>query len=239
MGVVIMRKKLKDGHNILKDERIIKESNKILAPLYVLVLTLTCIVAVTKYLFLTQEISYYILEIIGIITSIGYLFVRSILKGIPIFYSEDECIKELQNTYRAHSFSLCIWIYLFGGFILLFIQGQEVEIVGLYIFIWFIPSAIITIKGIKRGLFVWGSKNREKKGIVSFKKNVLLGSLFFGIIMGWSHLWKDGSFQPMGIVVIIGSAVSWGIPFYFIMKLMMSKSEKNSNKELEKAEKLD
>jgi len=184
-----MKKKLKSARIVLKDERIIKESIKIMSPLYVLVLILTCIVAMIKYIFLTQEISYYILEIIGIITSIGYLFVRSILNGIPIFYSEDECIKELQNTYRAHSFILCFWIYVFGVSILLLIPGQEVEIVGLDSFISFIPSIIIIIKGIKRGLFVWGSKNREKKGMVSFKKSILIGSLFGGIFIGWVVLY--------------------------------------------------
>lgn len=221
-----------------KDERIIKETNKIIAPLYVMILILTCIVAVAKYIFLTHEVSHYILELIAIITSIGYLIFRSLLNRIPIFSSEDECIKELQNTYRTNSFYICFWVYIVGEFILVLISGQEVEIVGFYVLIWLIPSIIITVKSIKRGLFIWGSKNREKRGMVSFKKRVLLGSLFFGIFTGWSNLWNDGIFQPMGIVWVIGRAIGWGIPFYFVMKLMISKGEKNSDKELEKAEKL-
>lgn len=220
----------------LKDERIIKETNKIIAPLYIWALILTFMVSVTKYIFITQELSHYILELIAIITSIGYLIVRSLLKKIPIFYSEDECIKELQNTYRTHSFYGCFWVYVMGEFILLLLSRESVEILG-YVFIWFIPSVIITVKLVKRGLLVWGSKNREKKGIVGFKKRVLLGSLFFGVFMGWDFLWKDGNFQPVGILWSIGMAVGWGIPFYFIMKLMISKGEKNSDKELAKAEK--
>lgn len=222
-----------------KDERIKKETNKIIAPLYGLILILTCIVAVAKYILLTHEISNYILELMAIIVSMGYLIIRSLSNGISIFSSEDECIKELQNTYRTHSFSICFWVYIVGEFILVLIPGQEIEISGLYVFIWFIPSIIITVKAIKRGLFVWGSKNREKKGIASFKKRVLLGSLFFGIFTGWSDLWKGGMVHPVGIVWILGRAVAWGIPFYFIMKLMISKGEKNSDKELDKAENLD
>lgn len=222
-----------------KDERIMKETNKIIAPIYVLILILTCIVAVTKYIFLTHQLSYYILELMAIIGPISYLLVRSLLKGIPIFSSEDECIKELQNTYRTHSFYFCFWVYVIGEFILPLIPGQDVEIVAFYIFIWFIPSTIITVKGIKRGLFVWGSKKREKKGILSLKKATLLGSLFFGIFTDGNYLFKDGTFQPTEIVWILGMAVGWGIPFYFGMKLMIYNGEKNSNKELEKAEKLD
>ncbi|MCS4476454.1 hypothetical protein JQ032_15100 [Clostridium botulinum] len=57
--------------------------------------------------------------------------------------------------------------------------------------------------------------------------------------MEWSSLWKNRSFNPIGIVRILGMAALWGIPFYFIMKLLINNSEKNSDRELEKAEKYD
>jgi hypothetical protein len=222
-----------------KDERIVKETNKVIAPLYLLMLILTCVAVAAKYIFLTHQIINYILELIALIGSIGYLLVRSKLNGIQIFSSKDECIKEFQNTYRTHSFYICFGVYIIGEFILLFIPGQELEVIIFYILIWFIPSLIITIKAIKKGLFIWGSKSRKKIGIASFKKRVLIGSLFFGLFTAWRHLWQNGMFHPIGIVYILGAAATWGIPFYFIMTLMMSKSEKISDKELDKAEKLD
>jgi len=82
-------------------------------------------------------------------------------------------------------------------------------------------------------LLIWGSKSRERKGLASLKKSVLIGSLFFGIFTGWDNLWKDGIFHPTGIIFIIGCAFCWGILFYFTMKLIISNGEKNSNKELE------
>ncbi len=39
----------------LKDERIVKEANKVIAPMYVLILALTCIVAIIKYIFLPRK----------------------------------------------------------------------------------------------------------------------------------------------------------------------------------------
>ncbi len=69
----------------LKDERIVKEANKVIAPMYVLILALTCIVAIIKYIFFTQEISNYILELVATIGAMGYLTFISIINHIPIF----------------------------------------------------------------------------------------------------------------------------------------------------------
>ncbi|OPD19527.1 hypothetical protein AL710_13630 [Clostridium botulinum] len=224
----------------LKDERIVKEANKVIAPMYVLILVLTCIGAIIKYIFFTQEISNYILELVATIGAMGYLIFISIINHIPIFSSEDQCIRELQNKYRTYSFNICFWVYVFGEFILLLIQREEFyKIVGFYFLIWFIPSIIITRKLIKKGLFVWGSKKREKNGMKSFRKHCILGSLFYGIFMKWDSVWKDGTFNPKGILYILGMAAFWGMPFYFIMKLLIFNSEKNSDKELEEAEKYD
>ncbi len=44
--------------------------------------------------------------------------------------------------------------------------------------------------------------------------------------MKWDSVWKDGIFNPKGILYILGMAAFWGIPFYFIMKLLISNSEK-------------
>ncbi len=217
----------------LKDERIIKETNKISSPLYLLILILTVIVSSTKYIFFTQELSNYILEVLAISVSMGYLIISSLINGIPIFSSGDECINELQNKYRARSFEICFYTYVFGEFILLLIPGQSLGIIAFYILIWIVPGAIFTVKAIKRRLLLWGGENRKKKTIADFKKRVILGSLFYGIFMRWEHLWEQGKFQPMEILKILGAAAMWGIPFYFIMKLIISNGEKKSNKELE------
>lgn len=124
--------------------------------MYVLILALTCIAAIIKYIFFTQEISNYILELVATIGAMGYLIFISIINHIPIFSSEDQCIKELQNKYRTYSFNICFWIYVVGEFILLLIQGEEFyKIIGFYLLIWFIPSIIITRKLIKKD-FLFG-----------------------------------------------------------------------------------
>lgn len=194
-------------YNKLKDERIVKETNKISAPMYMLILALTCIVAIIKYIFFTQEISNYILELVAIIGSIGYLIFISIVNHIPVFSSKDQCIKELQNKYRTYSFNICFCIYVVDEVILLVIEGEEFyKMVAFYPFIWLIPGITITRKSIKKGLLIWVSKKRKKNGIKKFRIGCIFCSLFYGVFMKWSSLWKNGSFNPMGIVWILEMA---------------------------------
>lgn len=214
-----------------RDERIVKRTNGISAKLYPVIMALTIIMAVAKYFLVTQNVEDYILEMVAIVGSLGYLLIRSIITQIPVIGYSDECIQELQNSYRAHSFNICFFLYVFGEFILFFIF-DKLEVATLYIPIWSIPAFIYTVYSIKNGLFIWGSKKKQVNNIKSFKRNTIIGSLFYGTVVGGNHLFDNGKFNPMGIVTIIMLALMWGIPFYFIMKVLIKESEKCANDEL-------
>lgn len=47
--------------------------------------------------------------------------------------------------------------------------------------------------------------------------------------MGAPELIKNNRFNPWGFLWIIGMAIGWGILFYFMMKLMISISEKKAD----------
>lgn len=219
-----------------KDERIMKVNNRIAAPLYALILVMTFLVAIIKLLFITQDIVDFILEIVAVFGSIGYVCIRLAAIQVPLFTKSDEIISEIQNRYRAHGFYICFATFVFGEFILMFVF-DKVLITALYILVWSVPSIIYTVLVIKKGVFILGSKRTEKSSMSSFKKRVVIGSGFFGIVCGWSFLFKDGSFQPMGLLAVAGMAVGWGIPFYFIMKAMIKKSESIADKKVKEAEK--
>jgi len=127
------------------------------------------------------------------------------------------------------------FIYIYGEFILMF-GFNKIAISTMYIAVWFIPACIITVQMLKKGLFIWGSKKVEKKATKSFKKNVIIGSLCFGIIMGGKELFSNGAFNPKGILWILGYALGWGIPFYFMMNALIKTSEKKADNELKKIE---
>ncbi|MBU3153724.1 hypothetical protein LL037_18160 [Clostridium estertheticum] len=214
-----------------KDERIVKQSNEICAHLYPLIIILTIIQAIFKYLLLTQNITDYILEIIAILGSIGYLLIRTYITGIPLFRHSDKCVHEIQNRYVMHSFYICFITYVFGEFILMFVFDKWI-LSSTYVLVWIIPACIYTFKIVKNGLFVWGSKKAEVAGVKSFKVRVAIGSIFYGVVMEWKVLFKNNNFHPIGLILVIMMAIGWGIPFYFIMKSIKNKSERHSNNEL-------
>jgi len=95
---------------------------------------------------------------------------------------------------------------------------------------------IYSIAAIKNGWLIWGSKKREMEGKKNFKVRVVISSLFFGLFTGFLFLFKDGAFQPKGILWILGMGISWGIMFYFMFIGMMKVAEKRADKKVEEKE---
>jgi len=214
------------------DERILKETNQIASKLYLTILALTLFVALLKLAFFTQELMAYVLELIAVLASLGYLLVRTLYAKIPLIKYSDEAILEIQNSYRARSFNICAFTYIFGEAVLMFGLNQDYIAVSLYIPIWFIPSAIYTFQVIQKGLFVWGSNKAKKVGLKNFKMRTVLGSVVFGVLTQWSEMFKEGVFHPTGLIWVAVTGTFWGLWMYFIMKAMIGKSERYAEKEL-------
>ena len=215
----------------ITDERIKKKSNQLYASLYPLMLIITAVTVSLKYLFITQNFSDYILEIIATVISVLYLFIRTLVTQIPLFNPSDECINEIQNRYRMHSFSICIFIYTLGQIILVFIFNKFI-LASIYTCIWFIPTCIYIIKSTKEGLFILGDKKPPIKGILPFSSSLVIGSLFFGIITEWKSMFSDGSIHLTGLIKIVGTSIAWGILFYIFLKCVNSVSKRYENNQL-------
>ena len=63
-----------------------------------------------KY-FYHKNIYFFLLEIISIVASLGYIIVRSIIGSIPLFKSDDNVIKELQRRFRAHGMAISFYLH--------------------------------------------------------------------------------------------------------------------------------
>jgi len=222
----------------LKDERVIAETNKILSPMYFLTVVLLILGAGIKWQF-TKEITMYLLEILIFLITLGYLLIGLSVKGILFQKARDEHILRMKQGVISKCYGISLWILITGELILMFIFPESIGILSIYFVVWFIPAIIITIYVIRKGLLIWGGIEREKNGIRELKNRTCIGALFFGIIMGGPELIKDNRFNPWGILWIIGMAVSWGILFYFMMKLTISISEKKADEEVRKAQYLE
>ena len=215
------------------DERIEKESNKFAAKMYYLITALT-VISLTVKLACKLPLYVYTLEIIALVASVVYFLVSEVRNGILFVKNKDEELLNIHYGILAKAEMIIFYIIIIGEFFYLFIAGKYFFWVLSDFVIWMIPALIQTIVIIKNGWLIWGSKQKEVKGKKDFKKRVVIGSLFYGIMVGFPTLYSsDGVFQPEGILRILGLAVAWGIPFYFIMVALMKISEKKADKKLE------
>lgn len=216
------------------DERIQNEISTLAAKLYPLIILLTIIVCCYKLVFLKLEYTQCISEYVAIIFSLGYYIVRVKQAGLTITYGKDEYLRGIQNKYLCHSFYIAFFAIIWGEFIIFFFIDTQMKMHSLlYILIWIIPATIFTYKILMKGLMLLGTKKTAKTVTKKFKRNTIIGSLFYGIMMNWKWLIVDNSFQPIGIIHVLISSLLWGIPFYWIMKTMFQISEKQANKTLD------
>jgi len=221
------------------DERIEKESNKLSARMYVLMLVLTNACLIFK---ITKGLPFYLyaLEIIIELTMILYFLVKESQSGILFMNKRDEATQTLHEAVLAKAFNLAFNIVVEGEFLLMFgllIWAREDFFWVLsYLVIWVPAALIITVLSIKRGWLVWGSKKKEQEGTKAFGKRVVFGSLGYGCFMSVFFMIMTGEISLKLLALIPIMAAMWGIPFYFIMLLFVKKAEKQADKQLEAVE---
>ncbi len=217
------------------DERIAKEYNSLSAKMYYVITALTVISLIVKLL-CKVPVYVYALEIITLVASTGYALLKELQNGILLVSKKDDALRNIQQEILSKAMMIAFWFMIIGECVFFFAFEEYMVWLISYFCIWMVPALIITICSIKNGWMIWGSKKREQDGMKDFKKRVIIGSLVFGLIMGGSFLFRDGSFQASGILWILGMAAGWGIPFYFIMAAMVKKAEQNANQQLAEKE---
>jgi len=219
----------------IPDERIVKETNRLSAKLYAAMTILSLLFLIVK---LVCRLPWFmiIVDAVALVVCGLYVVIHEKKKGILFLKDKDDALKSLQEEIWAKASNIMLDIILTGELILLFVAEEYLIWIAAYFVIWFIPALIYTILVIKRGLFIWGNKKREKEGKKNFKGKVIIGSAFFGLFTGFPMLFKNGAFQPTGFLWIIGMGAAWGIMFYFAMTGMMKLSEKKADKDLSEME---
>lgn len=232
--------------NQIKDERIEKETNKLMAPMFCLFSTGLLVSLIVK-LVLGEPWYNFILELLCLISSWTYVLARRIGSGVLFLKEKDEVLLSIRNEIMAKAYGVAFWILTTGQLIYMFfvmyvlmpkdvIWVREMTWLVVYLAIDLIPAFIITVFSIKKGWMLWGSKNREVTGKKDFAKRTVIASLFFGLCMGVPYLFADGGFSLKAVLVIIGSGAMWGIMFYFGMLAVIKISEKNADKSVREKE---
>lgn len=217
------------------DERIEKESNCISGKMYYL-MNILMIASIVVKLFYKVPMYVYALELLALAVSGIFFLVSEWKYGILFLKEKDEELLSIHYKILSKVMMISFWMIIIGEIPFPLIAIEYMKWTLLYFAIWGIPALIITFFSIKNGWLIWGTKKKEKNGKQELKKRVVIGALFYGLIMGFPELFQDGVFQIKGLLWIFGMAAGWGIPFYLIFAGIMKISEKSADKNVVKKE---
>lgn len=228
----------KKNQNKIKDERIEKESNKLVAPMFYL-LSAGLLVCLIAKLVLGEPWYNFILEILCLVPAWGYVLVKRAQNGILVLKEKDEMLCTLRDEIMSKAYMIAFKIQIFGELVYMFFVigvlkpeeawSREMTWVALYLLVWFLPSLIVTVFTLKKGWMVWGSKKREETGKKNFAVRTAFGGLMFGVMMGIVELLENG-FSSKVFVIVVACGATWGILFYIFMMISIKISEKNADK---------
>ncbi len=234
--------------NQFRDERIEKEGNKLMAPMFYL-FSFGLLACLVLKLVLGEPWYNFILEILCLVPAWAYVFVKRAKNGILVIKEKDEALLSIRNEILSKAFNISFWIILDGELIYMFaatdiMHPENIALTResiwllLYLAVWFLPAIIITVATLKKGWLIWGSKKREVTGKKEFIKRTVIGALLFGIIMCVPEIIVDG-FSVKVILMMLLTGGAWGILFYFAMVGMIKLSEKNADKAVKQQEEQD
>lgn len=217
------------------DERLEKEGNVLAAKMFY-VITFLLLASLIVKLVCKLPIQVYALEVLCLLSSGIYFFVQEIRKGILGMRKKDEALREIHRSVLSKAFMIDFWLLIAGELIFIYAVKDYFIWVLSYIIAWVPPGLVITIASVKKGWLIHAGKEQRKKGLKPFLGRVILGSLVYGILMGFSDLYHDGAFHAKGILSILGMGAGWGVLFSFGMILISNLSTKHADQRLESAE---
>ena len=236
----------------VKDERIEKETNKLMTPMFYL-LSAGLLACLILKLVLGEPWYNFVLEIACLVPAWGYALVKRAQSGILVMKEKDEVLLSVRDAIHTKAFMISFWVIILGEMLYMFgvtdyfsrygimepdAEGwtREMTWMVVYIAVWLLPALIVTVNTLKKGCMIWGSKKQETVGKKAFAKRVIVGALFFGLIMGVPELIANGFFYVKGWLMIFGMAAMWGILFYFGMLGLIKLSEKKADKLVQEKE---
>lgn len=217
----------------LQDERITRETNKIAANAFWLMLILQAGVLASK-LSMGAPLGVCALDIAVAAVGLGGMILLRSFKGL--WGAKDEALKEIEEAGLAKLFMTMFWMLCVGEFLLVFMDEANILWYAPFLLVWGVPAVYFTVQSTRKGLMVWGGEKAKKDGRARLLKGTILGAAFFGIVMGGPDCFVDGAFQLSGLMKVVGMGSFWGLMFYWPMRWLVDRSEKQADKAVEAAE---
>lgn len=217
----------------IKDERITRETNRLAANAFWLMLILQAGVLAAK-LTMGAPLGVCALDIAVAAVGLGGMILLRSVKGL--WGAKDEALKEIEDAGLAKLFMTMFWMLCVGEFLLVFMDEANTLWYAPFLLVWGVPAVYFTVQSTRKGLMVWGGEKAKKDGRIRLLKGTILGAAFFGIIMGGPDCFVDGAFQLSGLLEVIAMSAFWGLMFYWPMRWMIDRSEKAADKAVAAAE---
>ncbi|MBP3610664.1 MAG: hypothetical protein J6J42_10050 [Lachnospiraceae bacterium] len=232
--------------NQIKDERIEKETNKVVRPVFYL-FSAALLAGLVVKLVLGEPWQNFLLEILCLVPSWAYLLVKGSSNGVLWLKEKDEALCGIRDEIASKAYMTGFWILTTGQLVYMYYVMCVVMADGIrwcmemnwelvYLATNLIPALIISIFSVKKGWLVWGSKKREVTGKKEFAKRTVLGALVFGVLMGLPEVFKEGGLRLETVLMMLGMGAAWGVLFYFAMIAVVKISEKNADKAVKEKE---
>ena len=222
--------------NKVIDERIQKRSNELSAQMFPICVILELVFLIIK-ISLRLPIIVYLLDICILAVSLVVWLAGEIRYGTLSVKEKDDILKELSNKAKMQAFMAMFKVLGIGELLYIILVDKEYFFWVLsYFACWFPVALYITIKSVSEGLIIFGSKKKEKNIKKDLAVRTFIGSIFFGLFMGYDRYIQKGVFNPKGLIAVPLLAAGWGIPFYLIFVVIMKIAEKNADKKVEKVD---
>lgn len=222
------------NRNLIKDERLTKETNKVNTQSFI-IMEVLCIISIIVKLIVFKKLTGCYVELLIVIGGNIYIALATLINKINliVFIKEknDEMIVDYKRKVCAQSYMGSFVLTLVAPVPYLFLYNDIYQSIS-YMIIMFVSAAYATFRYIKDGLFIPQKRKDKKDWKKSFRRNVILGSLFFGIFTNLHRIFSNGVFHPKGLIWIIISGGLWGGMFYPIMIFMIKSSTNLADKKI-------
>ncbi len=229
----------KTSNVIVSDERVRKETDRISAQMFYLIMGLV-VLGFVVLLLDGYPPRTWILPIIAIVSGIGFVVIAKLRKGLFGVKKMDEALIEIERSILSMGYFIMFFQLMIGQLIFMLVE-KEFTAVGIIYFIeWIVPGLVYAFRVSKEGLNIHGSRANKNWWERYSKLMIIPTSIVYGLITLPFDLrdWReDGAITSDEIVLHIVGSLVFGILFYLIESLSYKHGEKRADKMVEKVTK--
>ncbi len=217
-----------------KDERIQKRSNELLARVFYIMWISNVISLIVKLVY-GLPFEMYVIEIGTLVLGVAVWLVEEFRYGSFTFGKKDVMLRELSNKAKMEAVTVMFVANLIGMVLYdKFCDKAYFMWIVSYLLIFFPGALYYTIAVISEGLFIFGTRKKAEKGKKRMVLSTVIAASFFGFLTVVKDYYRDGTFYPKGLLIVLIDAILWGVLFYFSYMGMIKISEKRADKNVEK-----